>query len=66
MEPDKLKRGRLFHKIVQADYNKNSDGTVGIEEHVSFKELKSYKQKKGRIDIIVHDEDEDFVMIMVK
>lgn len=64
-EPLQLRRGKEFQKIVQADYKKNSKGGgVGIEEHVVFDKLENIRQKSGRMDIIIHDESEDYVMIM--
>ena len=65
-EPAQLKRGKEFQRIVQNDYNINSkDGGVGIEEHVSFKNVPGIKQKSGRMDIIIHEAaGEDYVMIM--
>ncbi len=64
-EPAQLCRGKQFQMIVQADYAKNSlGGIIGIEESVKFDQLPEVKQKSGRMDIIVHDIDEDYVMIM--
>ena len=64
-EPEQLKRGKVFQKIVQSDYEINSEGGgVGIEEFVSFKGIIDIKQKSGRMDIIIHDPENDFVMIM--
>ena len=64
-EPLQLRRGKQFQKIVQADYANNSlGGIIGIEETVNFNELPEVKQKSGRMDIIIHDTTEDYVMIM--
>jgi len=64
-EPEQLKRGKEFQKIVQSDYKRNSiGGGVGIEEFVSFKDVAGIRQKSGRMDIIIHDESDNYVMIM--
>ena len=64
-EPSQLRRGKEFQKIVQADYQKNSKGGgVGIEEFVSFKDMDGTKKKSGRMDIIIHDSSENYVMII--
>ncbi len=64
-EPLQLRRGKEFQKIVQSDYKRNSKGGgVGIEEYVVFKGVPGINQKSGRMDIIIHDESENYVMIM--
>lgn len=64
-EPIRLKRGKEFQKIVQADYKKSSnDGDVGIEEFISFRGVAGIKQRSGRMDIIIHNVSDDYVMIM--
>ena len=64
-EPVLLKNGKIFQKVVQSDYKVNSiGGDVGIEEHVSFDDLPDIKKRNGRIDIIIHDVSDDYVMII--
>jgi hypothetical protein len=64
-EPDILKQGKIFQKIVQLDYQKNSiGGVINIEENVSFDYLANDKKKKGRMDIIIHDKLNNSVTII--
>ncbi len=63
-EPEQLKRGKQFQKIVQEDFEKNSkDGKVISGAFVSFNGLKEIKQKSGRMDIFIK-ELRDFVTIV--
>jgi hypothetical protein len=63
-EPEQLKRGKRFQKIVQQDFEQNSkNGKVIPEAFVSFKELKEIKQKSGRMDILIKELG-DFVTIV--
>jgi len=64
-EPDILKQGKIFQRIVQLDYQKNSIGGVAnIEENVSFDYLANDKKRKGRMDIIIHDDSNNSVTII--
>jgi len=64
-EPEQLKRGKIFQAIVQSDFQTNSkDGFVAIEEHISFKDLKKLKQKRGRMDIFIYEDSDDYVTIL--
>jgi hypothetical protein len=63
-EPEQLKRGKKFQKIVQQDFEQNSkNGKVIPEAFISFKELKKIKQQSGRMDILIQELD-DFVTIV--
>ena len=55
-EPEQLKRGKVFQRIVQDDFEKFSkNGKVFSEAFVSFKELKKIKKRSGRIDILINE-----------
>lgn len=63
-EPSQLRRGKEFQKIVQADYKNNSEGEVDLEKTISFQDIPTIKQKRGRMDIVVQNEPGDFNLIM--
>jgi len=64
-EPEQLRRGKEFQKIVQSDFSTNSKGGIlTIEQHISFDGLKETKQTRGRMDIFIHEDTEDFVTII--
>ncbi|MDH5218484.1 MAG: hypothetical protein OEX19_12350 [Gammaproteobacteria bacterium] len=59
-EPTILKRGKLFHKLVQDDFERTSkDGKVNIEHSIHL----IHRSKRGRLDLLV-DELGDFVSII--
>jgi len=63
-EPELLKRGKKFQKIVQQDFTNNTrDGIAIREETISFKGLNEIMQKSGRMDILI-TELGDFVTIL--
>jgi len=63
-EPIILKRGKEFQRTVQIDFIKNDkSGFLSIEKHVSLESLKDIKQRKGRMDIFVYEDSDDFVTI---
>jgi hypothetical protein len=63
-EPEILKRGKKFQRIVQQDFaNNTKDGIALREETISFKALNEIKQKSGRMDILI-TELGDFVTIL--
>lgn len=64
-EPIQLKRGKQFQKLVQSDFNQNNkSGIICIERHVSFEELSELKQKRGRMDMFIYEDSDDFVTIL--
>lgn len=64
-EPEQLRRGKIFQREVQADFQTNSKGGVlTIEQHVPFDDIKAIKQKRGRMDIFVYEDTDDFVTII--
>ena len=63
-EPEQLRRGKIFQKIVQEDFKRTSkNGIVLLEEFVSFEKLEEIKQQSGRMDILI-TELSDFVTIL--
>ena len=64
-EPQQLKRGKQFQKIVQSDFNlNNKSGIICIEQHVSFEDFGKLKQKRGRMDMFIYEDSDDFVTIL--
>jgi hypothetical protein len=66
MEPEQLRRGKEFHRRVQADWEKTAEGGVVHPEH--FVELPLLPQtakrvRKGRLDLFV-GEMGDFVSVV--
>lgn len=65
VEPEQLKRGKIFQEIVQSDFRMNSKGGIlTIEQHIVFDGMKKFKQKSGRMDIFVQEDSDDFVTII--
>lgn len=67
-EKNPFKRGRLFQEMVQKDYQKNSENDgegVEIEKTLDYdKNVKRAKGTYGRMDILINDSDNNYVMIM--
>ncbi len=66
MEPEILRRGKAFHKRVQADWEKTAKGGKIKPEHtipLSLLRKKANRPKSGRLDIFV-DEMGDFISIV--
>jgi hypothetical protein len=69
MEPLQLKRGKVFHRIVQQDFdNESTDGNVNNEYVIHLLPLnRSYKRvKSGRLDIFIDDLGEMVTVIEIK
>jgi hypothetical protein len=63
-EPYLLKRGKEFQKIVQVDFNQNNkSGILCLEQHVSFEKIDNIKQERGRMDLFIHDDSDDYVSV---
>lgn len=63
-EPKQFIRGKKFQKIVQKDFEINSqDGLVKSEAVIKFEGLQKAKKKSGRADILI-TELGDFVTIL--
>ena len=54
MEPEQLGRGKVFHKLVQANWQHDAQGAVNIEHTINlFPHASNLKHmKKGRLDIM--------------
>ena len=54
MEPEQLKRGKEFHKLVQGNWQHDAKGGVNIEHTINlFPPSSNFKHmKKGRLDIM--------------
>ena len=65
MEPEQLRRGKEFHKLVQANWQHDAQGGVNIEHTINlFPSSSNLKHmKKGRLDIFV-DELGDYVAVV--
>ena len=66
MEPDQLRRGKEFHRLVQADWAGTVvDGTARPEHSIQLSALigKGAKIRRGRIDIFI-DKINDFVTVV--
>lgn len=65
MEPQQLKRGRLFQDEVQANFMKYTKGG-GMEREIEVVYKDKPKRKKGaygRMDMFLDDSDNDYVVI---
>jgi hypothetical protein len=59
-EPESLKRGKRFHKLIQEEWLRTSiDGTPRPE-----RSIKKASGKKGRVDILVEELGDGFVSII--
>ena len=64
-EPEQLRRGKEFQKMVQEVYKSSKGGEYTfIEKFVSFGAVKSIRQKSGRMDIFVFETGDDYVTII--
>ena len=65
IEPEPLKRGKEFHRLVQKDWLNTAEGNINTEHTIRL--FDANKQislnKKGRLDLFV-DEMEDFVSVV--
>lgn len=63
-EPIQLLRGKKFQKIVQNNFMyKNNKQKILIEQNVSFDKMETIKKLRGRIDILIMEDDSDFRVI---
>ena len=51
-EPSQLRRGKAFHKLIQAEWEEEAEGDVRAERHV----IKP-NGRRGRVDVFVNDDD---------
>jgi hypothetical protein len=65
-EPEALRRGKRFHKIVQADLGQDTkDESIRCEVPIEFF-LKKGKKKWGRADILISDESDLVAVLEIK
>ena len=64
-EPACLRRGKAFHKSVQADWNGTAEGNINVEHTIDLLPAGSRMRhrRRGRMDLFV-DEVGDFVVIV--
>ena len=60
-EPENLRRGKAFHRKIQATWKRDAEGTV-VSERVIIKS----SGRKGRVDIFVNDDLHDGVVAIVE
>ncbi len=60
-EPERLKRGKGFHKKIQAQWESEAEGSVFSERWVIKK-----TGRNGRVDIFVNDDDPDGCIAIVE
>ncbi len=66
-EPKILKRGKIFQRIVQQDFEeKTKGGGVFRESYISFRNYKAVRKKHGRIDIFVRDKEDSIAILEIK
>ena len=51
-EPSQLRRGKAFHKLIQAEWQKEAEGDISSERQVT-----KPNGRKGRVDVFVNDDD---------
>jgi len=61
LEPEPLKRGKAFHKYIQAEWEAEAEGDVFSERYVIKK-----TGRKGRVDVFVNDDDPDGCIAIVE
>lgn len=64
-EPKQLRRGKAFHKRVQADWERDAAGNVQPEHTIALlgKRNPVGRRRRGRLDIFV-DDTEDYVVVV--
>jgi hypothetical protein len=60
-EPENLRRGKAFHRKIQATWKREAEGTVTSERII----LKS-SGRKGRVDVFINDDLQDGVIAIVE
>jgi len=65
-EPEQLKRGKEFQRVVQADWEDTAQGRINIECTIQLEQvrLKSGRRRKGRMDIFVDEIGDDQVAVV--
>jgi len=60
-EPERLRRGKAFHRLIQDEWAKEAEGEVKAERHI----IKP-NGRRGRVDVFVGDDDPDGVVAIVE
>ncbi|MCP4582394.1 MAG: hypothetical protein GY839_12340 [candidate division Zixibacteria bacterium] len=60
-EPEQLRRGKAFHREIQAEWAQEAEGTVIPEKGVV-----KLTGRKGRVDVFVNDDEKDGVIAIVE
>ena len=60
-EPSQLKRDKAFHKLIQKEWEETAEGIP-----VSEKTIKKHSGRRGRVDILVDDDDPDGTAAIVE
>ena len=61
MEPVNLKKGKVFHKLIQKEWEETAEGIP-----MSEKTIKKQSGRRGRVDILVDDDDPDGTAAIVE
>lgn len=51
-EPTQLRRGKAFHRLIQAEWEKEAEGEITSEKYIV-----KPNGRRGRIDVFVNDDD---------
>ena len=65
-EPEVLRRGKEFHRLVQRDWRIDAEGNVLPEETIRLLPVRGRHRRRGRIDIFVDDLDGLVVVVEIK
>ena len=60
-EPIQLRRGKAFHRLIQAEWKNEAEGRINTEHHI----IKP-NGRRGRVDVFVNDEEPDGVVAIVE
>ncbi len=60
-EPSQLRRGKAFHKLIQAEWEKEAEGDVSAERQVI-----RANGRRGRVDVFVNDDDPNSPLAIVE
>ena len=60
-EPEQLRRGRVFHKLVQTEWENDAEGCVVRERQVLLN-----TSRKGRVDVFVDDGQADGCIAIIE
>jgi hypothetical protein len=61
IEPAQLRRGKVFHKLIQAEWQREAEGDIHVERRVV-----RVGGHKGRVDVFVEDDNPKGVIAIVE